>query len=156
MTTRRDTFGGNAGTAGMPALPCACANLRRAARAVTQLYEQEMRSAGLGATQFTLLQVLARAGEISQGRLGEALSMDSTTLTRTLATLRREKWIAVRSGTDRRERLISLTASGRRKLESSLPRWERAQERLRRVLGEQRWGELGELLARVTRSAKEA
>ena len=156
MAARRDIPRGNAGAAGMPALPCACASLRRAARAVTQLYEQEMRSAGLSATQFTLLQVLGHTGEITQGRLGESLSIDSTTLTRTLATLRREKWIAIRSGMDRRERLISLTASGHGKLKISLPQWERAQERLRRILGEHRWGELGELLMRVTRSAKEA
>lgn len=156
MTARKDTFKGNAGAAGMPALPCACAGIRRAARAVTQLYEQEMRSAGLGATQFTLLQVLGRTGEISQGRLGELLSIDSTTLTRTLATLRRQRWIAIRSGIDRRERLISLTASGHGKLKASLPQWERAQGRLRRILGERRWGELAEVLAQVTRSAKEA
>jgi len=84
------------------------------------------------------------------------LSIDSTTLTRTLANLRRERWIAIRSGVDRRERLISLTASGRRKLESSLPQWERAQERLRKILGDRRWDDLGELLVRVARSAKEA
>jgi len=156
MKARRNGYEGKADAAGMPALPCACANLRRAARAVTQLYEREMRSAGLGATQFTLLQVLGHTGEISQGRLGEALSMDSTTLTRTLANLRKERWIAVRIGTDRRERLFSLTPTGRRKLESGLPQWELAQERLHRVLGEKRWGELGELLSRVARSAKEA
>jgi len=156
MAAKRDDIKGNAGAAGMPALPCACASLRRAARAVTQLYEQEMRSAGLGATQFTLLQVLGQTGEITQGRLGEVLSFDSTTLTRTLANLRRERWIAVRSGTDRRERLISLTASGGRKLKSGLPQWERAQERLRKILGDRRWDDLGELLVRVARSAKEA
>jgi DNA-binding MarR family transcriptional regulator len=88
--------------------------------------------------------------------LGELLSIDSTTLTRTLANLRRERWVAIRSGMDRRERLISLTAFGHRKLKISLPQWERAQERLRRILGERRWGELGELLVQVTRSAKEA
>ena len=152
----KNKFMGDAGAAGMPALPCACASLRRAARAVTQLYEREMRSAGLGATQFTLLQALGQAGEITQGRLGEVLSIDSTTLTRTLANLSREGWIAVRSGADRRERWISLTASGGRKLRSGLPRWERAQERLRKTLGDRRWDELGELLVRVARSAKEA
>ncbi|MGE5698488.1 MAG: MarR family winged helix-turn-helix transcriptional regulator [Deltaproteobacteria bacterium] len=140
----------------LPALPCACANIRRAARAVTQLYDRELRGTGLGVTQFTLLQVLSRTGELSQGRLGDGLSMDSTTLTRTLANLRREGWIAVRTGTDRRERLVSLTAAGRRQLKLSYPQWERAQERLRKILGDQRWEELGDLTHRVVRSAREA
>jgi DNA-binding MarR family transcriptional regulator len=84
------------------------------------------------------------------------LSIDSTTLTRTLANLRGEGWIAIRTGADRRERLVSLTDSGRRQLKLSYPHWERAQERLRKILGEQRWEELGELMRKVVRSAREA
>lgn len=140
----------------LPRLPCACAHLRRAARAVTQLYDRELRGTGLGVNQFTLLQALARVGEVSQGRLGHALSIDSTTLTRTLANLRRAGWISLRPGSDRRLRLISLTRSGRRQLERSTPSWERAQERLRRILGDPQWEELGELTHKVVRAAREA
>ena len=43
-------------------LPCACANLRRAARTVTKLYEDQLRDSGLRATQFTLLQALGITG----------------------------------------------------------------------------------------------
>jgi len=156
MKTRKPDMAGGEAEFRLPELPCACANLRRAARAVTQLYDGELRGSGLVVTQFTLLQALSRTGEISQGRLGEGLSIDSTTLTRTLANLRREGWIAVRTGADRRERLVSLTASGRRRLKLSSPHWERAQERLRKILGDQRWEELGELTHRVVRSAREA
>ena len=37
------------------ALPCMCASLRRAARALTQLYDDALRPLGLRATQFTVL-----------------------------------------------------------------------------------------------------
>jgi DNA-binding MarR family transcriptional regulator len=156
MATEEKDTGEGSEAPRLPMLPCACANLRRAARAVTQLYDRELRGAGLGVNQFTLLQALARAGELSQGRLGIGLSIDSTTLTRTLATLRRSGWITVRTGADRRTRLISLTASGRRQLERSTPCWERAQERLRRILGDPRWEELGELTHKVVRATREA
>jgi DNA-binding MarR family transcriptional regulator len=156
MTARKTDMSEREADSGLPALDCACANIRRAARAVTQLYDQELRGTGLGVTQFTLLQALSRTGELSQGRLGDGLSMDSTTLTRTLANLRREGWIAVRTGADRRERLVSLTVSGRRQLKLSYPQWERAQQRLRKILGDQRWEELGELTHRVVRSARKA
>jgi DNA-binding MarR family transcriptional regulator len=66
------------------ALPCACASLRRASRAVTQIYDQELRGLGLRVTQFTLLQAMELASNLTQGRLGELLSLDSTTLTRTM------------------------------------------------------------------------
>ncbi|HSP56392.1 MAG TPA: hypothetical protein VLS25_12485, partial [Dehalococcoidia bacterium] len=68
-------------------LPCACANLRRASRAVSQLYDKQVRGAGLNIAQFTLLQVLFQVGTLTQGGLGQILVLDSTTLTRTLQTL---------------------------------------------------------------------
>ena len=74
----------------MPALSCMCATLRRVARALTQLYEREMRPLGIRVTQLTILQELSRAREMSQGKLGEILSMDSTTLTRNLKIMIRQ------------------------------------------------------------------
>src|SRR5271170_4229399 len=84
-------------------LPCACANLRRASRAVTQFYDAVLRPSGLRVTQFTLLQALSEAPEISQRQLAELIGIDSTTLTRTLAPLRRKGWLRFQAGTDRRE-----------------------------------------------------
>ena len=73
----------------LPALPCACANLRRAARAVTRGYEAALKGTGLTPTQHTLLQALDLLGLSPQGALGELLAIDSTTLTRTLRPLER-------------------------------------------------------------------
>lgn len=138
------------------ALPCACANLRRAARAVTQLYNQELRPTGLEPTQFTLLMALNATGEVTQGKLGQRLVIDSTTLTRSLAPLRARGWISSRRGQDRRERLWRLTSAGRRELERAQPYWERAQRRLRKALGQDEWSSLQEVLVRVTRATDEA
>lgn len=142
--------------AALPALPCSCASLRRAARAVTQLYDEELRPLGLRATQFTLLQTLATTGEISQGGLGRVLALDSTTLTRTLNPLHQQGWIAARPGTDRRERYYSLTDEGRTVLAEATPRWERAQERLRSSFGESQWGTLQQLLDQAALAAQGA
>ena len=128
--------------AALPALPCMCANVRRAARAITQLYEDALRPLGLRATQFTLLQALSIAGEISQGQLGEILAMDSTTLSRTLQLLLRRNWITEARGLDRRERLLRLSPAGRAQLQRATPAWNHAQARLRRQLGDERWRHL--------------
>jgi DNA-binding MarR family transcriptional regulator len=117
-------------------LPCACANLRRADRAVSQFYDAALRPSGLRITQFTLLQALKLAPGISQKQLGELLQIDSTTLTRTLAPLGKKGWLRSAAGTDRRELRLSLTPPGKRKYERALPRWQRAQEGLRKALGE--------------------
>jgi DNA-binding MarR family transcriptional regulator len=125
-------------------LPCACANLRRAARIVTQRYDQYLQPAGIKATQFTLLQALARAGDISQRNLGDLLGLDSTTLTRTLALLRRKGWIQTRRGEDRREVRLTLTAEGKRKYLSAVPYWRSAQRQVKKVLGEAGWKQMME------------
>src|ERR1700677_4107324 len=114
-------------------LPCMSANLRRAARVVNQLYEDEFRPSGLRASQFTLLQALNLAPGISQKRLAQLLEFDSTTLTRTLALLRQRGWLRSEAGTDRRELRLSLTAAGTREYERALPYWQTAQKRLHRA-----------------------
>src|ERR1700756_3016571 len=122
-------------------LPCMCASFRRASRALTQHYEAALRPLGLRATQFTLLQALSLTGEVSQGTLGETLAIDSTTLTRTLAIMQRRGWIAIRSGEDRRERLLSLSKAGRTEYKRALPHWERVQQELRGRFGDKLWNE---------------
>jgi DNA-binding MarR family transcriptional regulator len=111
---------------------------------VTQRYDQQLQPAGIKTTQFTLLQALTRTGSISQGNLGELLGLDSTTLTRTLAPLRRKGWIETKPGQDRREVRLTLTAEGKRKYLSALHYWQSAQRQLRRVLSEAGWKQMME------------
>ena len=127
-----------------------CGNFRRTSRALTQLYEEAIRPLGLRATQLTILQALSRAGEVSQGQLGEMLAMDGTSLTRTLAIMRRQGWITERRGEDRRERWLRLSKGGEAQLRRVLPVWEKVQSRLRRQLGEQAWNNLLQLTYEVT------
>lgn len=130
-------------------LPCACANLRRAARIVSQHYDRKMRASGLKGTQFTLLQALATTGEISQGELGDILGLDSTTLTRTLGLLRKKRWLQAKRGEDRRQLRLTLTAEGRSRYQAALPYWQSAQKELRKMLGEAGWNELLEATIRT-------
>jgi len=129
-------------TATLPSLPCLCGNLRRAARTLTQLYEEALRPTGLRSSQFTILQALSVAGEVSQGRLGELLAMDSTTLTRTLGIMLGHGWIVERPGEDRRERWLRLSSAGKARLQRALPAWEKVQSSVRRRIGEPAWQNL--------------
>jgi len=133
-----------------PTLPCLCATLRRTARALTQLYEEALRPLGLRSSQFTILQVLWRMGEKSQGALGDILAMDSTSLSRTLAIMRRRGWIAERRGKDRRERLLRIAAPGEALLHRGLPQWEKVQASLRAQLGDAAWENLFQLNNHLT------
>jgi DNA-binding MarR family transcriptional regulator len=133
----------------LPVLPCMCGNFRRTSRALTQLYETALRPLGLSATQMTILQVLSRTGEVSQGHLGEMLAMDSTSLTRTMAIMVRQGWIAQRRGNDRRERWLRLSSTGEAQLRRALPLWEKVQSRLHRQMGQRAWNDLLQLTRQV-------
>jgi DNA-binding MarR family transcriptional regulator len=138
----------------LPDLPCACASLRRAARAVTQLYDDALRPSGVRLTQFTLLQMLSLTGPITQGALGEHLAMDSTTLSRTLQPVEKAGWIRSRPGTDRRQRYVEVTKAGLKMLHRATPAWETVQHDLRHRLGEETWAALGPILIATTRAAR--
>jgi Transcriptional regulators len=138
----------------LPDLICACANLRRAARAVTRVYNHELRSSEIELTQLTLLMTLDRTGEITQKRLGELLAMDSTTLTRTLRPLVDRGWISSNPGEDRREKLLNLTPAGRHKFQQTQPHWERAQKKLQARVGKKNWLQMGQLLTSIAAAAE--
>jgi DNA-binding MarR family transcriptional regulator len=137
-------------------LPCACQNLRRVTRVVTPIYDQELRKAGLEITQFGLLTALGATVEANQKRLSAGFAMDSTTLTRTLGLLLRQSWVRVRRGTDRRECLFRLTPAGKRKIAEAQPHWERAEQRLRKELGDEGWKRMKQAVLRITEAAMAA
>ena len=134
-------------------LPCACQDLRRATRVVTRIYDQELAKAGIEITQFGLLTALDLTGEANQKRLSAGFAMDSTTLTRTLALMRKQGWVRVRRGKDRREHLFSLTRAGRRQLAKAQPFWTAAQRRLRKELGDAGWTSMKQAVSQMTEAA---
>ena len=134
-------------------LGCACANLRRVTRAVTQLYDDALRPRGLRITQFTLLQVLARRGAVTQGTLATFLAVDSTTLSRNLKPLETAGLIRGFRGADRRERYLELAPAGRRALERAAPAWEVVQRQLRERLGKPTWLALEQLTTSAVAAA---
>jgi DNA-binding MarR family transcriptional regulator len=137
-------------------LPCACQNFRRLTRVITRIYDQELRKAGLEITQFGLLTALAAVGEANQKRLSAGFAMDSTTLTRTLGLLRKQGWVQVKPGKDRRERLFSLTRAGKRQMAEAQPLWELAEQKLRRELGDAGWKQMKATVSRMTEAAMAA
>jgi DNA-binding MarR family transcriptional regulator len=121
---------------------CTASRLRRAARAVGNAYDEAIASTGLRGTQFSVLVALSLVGEAPLARLADELGLDRTTMTRNLDPLEREGLVASVPGSDRRVRLVTLTAEGRRILNRALPLWERAQRQVVEGLGPRRWQEL--------------
>jgi len=125
---------------------CACFNIRKASRVVTQVYEEIMHDTGLRGTQFTVLVMVAAFESITISHLAENLVMDRTTLTRNLKPLKKQQLIVIVPGADRRTRVVQLTDNGHERLRAALPLWKKAQLKIAKFMGSERLDNLiGEL-----------
>jgi DNA-binding MarR family transcriptional regulator len=131
------------------AAECAALNLRKTARAVTQLFDEALGPSGLRAAQFTVLVAVALADPATMTRIARALVMDPSTLTRDLGLLERAGMVKTAGGKDRRMRFVTLTPLGRGRLTAALPLWERAQRQVVRRVGGSRWREILQELSAV-------
>jgi DNA-binding MarR family transcriptional regulator len=118
---------------------CVCFNLRKAARAITQLYDKILRPTGLRTTQFSLLAATSLLEPVTLTRLAEMGVIDRTTLSRNFKPLEKLGLIKVTSGEDRRTRIVTLTDRGKEALAKALPLWKKAQASVVRELGHKRW-----------------
>ena len=104
---------------------CLCLHVQRAARALARRFDDVLRPFGLTNGQFSLLMSLNRPQPPPMGPVASLLAMDRTTLTAALKPLERRGLVEVsRDPSDRRSRILSLTAKGRNLLASAVPIWE--------------------------------
>jgi DNA-binding MarR family transcriptional regulator len=130
---------------------CVCFNVRRAARALTKLYDTRLKPSGLRVTQFTLLMATKLLEPVTVNRLARLAVMDRTTLTRNLRPLEKQGLIRVEYGEDRRERRVTLTVRGQQTLAKAVPLWEQEQARVAHGFGYER---LAHLFADLTELVK--
>jgi DNA-binding MarR family transcriptional regulator len=134
---------------------CACFDLRRATRAVSRMYDDVLRDAGLNITQFSMLRLICAEKELSISALGRSMVMERTSITRALAPLERDGLIHSRPGADKRIRMVSVSNKGRRLVEGAEPKWRQAQEALLEMIGEDRWRAMRTVLRDTTRIVRD-
>ena len=126
---------------------CACGRLRRAARALTQLYDDAMQCSDLRVTQFSLLCTLAASGPLRISDLAARQLLDRTALSRNLDPLLARGLIEAVRGHDARTREVAITPQGKRELRAAEPHWRRAQAVVRARVGADRLQALIDTLA---------
>lgn len=121
------------------------------ARAITGLYDSVLDDSGLRTTQLAILSAIHARGAITMQELAAGLGVDPSTMTRTLAPMEREGFVAIAPGEDRRVKELALTAKGHRKLAEAGKLWSKAQKKLAEKIGRERFDRLvedmGEVLA---------
>ena len=122
-----------------------------ASRLVTNLYDYELRDAGLNVRQYTILETLATTGPVTRSDLARILLLDGATLRWKLRTLEKRRWIRTRRHDATHLRRVELTAAGRATLTRAKPAWDRAQQRVAARIGRKRLDALMVELAAISR-----
>ncbi len=133
---------------------CACLNLRKASRAVTQMFDEALSSSGLRSTQLVVLVAIAKSEPASVARLARELVLDASTLLRTLKTLEKQGLVRKTAVKDRRRVTVSLSERGRQAMTEALPLWRQAQEAFVARLGVEPWEDLRAKLAESVEAAR--
>ena len=114
---------------------CLCLHVQRAARALARRFDDVLRPFDLTNGQFSLLMSLNRPEPPAMGPVASLLAMDRTTLTAALKPLQRRGLVKVsQDPSDRRSRVLKLTAKGHNLLIRAVPVWERAHREVERLI----------------------
>jgi DNA-binding MarR family transcriptional regulator len=127
------------------AVECPAFRVRQASRVVAKLFDDELMPFGLLSSQLPILAAAGLFGEsgATMSKLARSLLIDRTTLTRSIRPLERAGLLrVVRSPEDARSKVVVITRSGERMIESIFPVWERVLKKIKKSLGA---GTLGEL-----------
>lgn len=119
----------------MDPVGCLCANVRRAALALTSRYDEALAPHGLKVTQFSLLRAVERHEAPNLTELAEATGLDRSTLGRNLRVLEALGLVSLSPGADQRDRVVALTPGGRVRVRAAAKAWGKVQESLSRALG---------------------
>jgi DNA-binding MarR family transcriptional regulator len=128
---------------------CNCMNIRRAARAVTQFYDDAVKSCGLSVAQLSLLRHLEMSKMITISELAKVMRIDRTTLNRNMKPMIKEGFINVSFGKDLRTREVVLTEKGKEAVVKGWVLWGEAQASMKEYMGEDDLAKLVQLLSKL-------
>ena len=114
---------------------CLCTGLRRAAHAMTEIYDEALAPSGLKITMFRVIRRLSDAGEPTISELATIVGLDRSSLGRNLKVLERDRLVTFVGGADERSKVVQLTGKGRKALETAVPLWRGVQKRMKSTLG---------------------
>ena len=118
---------------------CLCASMRQSSRNISQIYNKHLKASGekINANQVSILVTISQVDDGSINKISTLLKMERTTLTRNLNVLKKVGWVKSNTGSDGRFTYINLTTKGNKVLSKVFPHWSKAQEQVKKILGEE-------------------
>jgi DNA-binding MarR family transcriptional regulator len=149
MTKTPDTTNPDADLTAEVRRQCLLMRTRSISRVITSIYDQELRSFGVNASQFSMLVLIAHMANASRAQLGRANHLERSTSTRNLQLMLDDGLIMEILPEKGRSRPIVLSEAGRELLEAAMPAWRTAQAKAMRLMGEDGAAALLNLAARL-------
>ena len=103
---------------------------RRAARAVTNLFNARMAALELNVAQFGLLAAVAKMPGSTLSAIGEAMLLDESTMARNFNVLERRGLVESEGGRGRSGKQVSLTADGEALYANAARVWKKTNQKL--------------------------
>jgi DNA-binding MarR family transcriptional regulator len=115
---------------------CVAVRLRMLNRVVTNIYDDALRPLDLKVSQMNILVAAAKMGTARPSEVCGHLHLDVSTLSRNVDRMKARGWLEVVPDEDGRSQPFRLTREGRKLLEKAVPAWSKAQQQVRKVLGD--------------------
>lgn len=114
---------------------CLAVRLRKLNRIISSIYDDAIRPFGITIAQFNLLVSIAARGKTSPSKLAQTLSLEKSTVSRNIDKMKKNGWVTLHTGEDKRSHLVSHTVEGGKLLKKATPTWKQAQKEASKVLG---------------------
>lgn len=118
------------------ATDCLSVRLRLINRMVGTIYDEALRPHGIKASQLNILVAVSAFGRVTSRQLCRVLHMDTSTCSRAVARLKKNRWLQVEPSGDGKILKIEVTKTGFKKIEQAYPDWQKAQAKALETLGE--------------------
>ena len=109
---------------------CLAYTSRRAARAVTNVFNARMAPLELNVAQFGLLAAVAKMPGSTLSAIGEAMLLDESTMARNFTVLERRRLVQSEGGRGRGGKQVHLTAAGERLFAEAARVWKKTNQKL--------------------------
>jgi DNA-binding MarR family transcriptional regulator len=101
----------------------------------------------------SILVATAKLGTARPTEICEHLHLDVSTLSRNVERMKARGWLEVVPDEDGRSQPFRLTSQGRKLLEKAIPAWSKAQQQVKKILGDTFVEQLNQTMKRVSKGA---
>jgi DNA-binding MarR family transcriptional regulator len=133
---------------------CVAVRLRMLNRVITNIYDDALRPLDLKVSQMNILVAAAKLGTARPIEVCDHLHLDVSTLSRNVERMKARGWLEVVPDEDGRSQPFRLTSHGRGLLKKAVPVWSEAQQRVKKLLGDEFVELLNRAMQRVNKGAR--